>query len=328
MAAELTPLQRLRGLLGYLYITHGKRYVAPLDRISAADWITRVAGRAVYERIVRPLLRARFGDYAEQVPASVLWTHMNRARWSDRAVRGYVRGGYRWLAEQLRGSIEQGGGEVLRGTPVTGLELEGGQAVVHLGDLGERLELPLVVSTLRPHELAKIARGSLLADLPVEVPYQAVVSALLVSRAPLDRYLTTLVLDPEQPFHMLSEATHVVPLRQTGGRHLFYFTRYCAPGSEAYRLSDDVVGKQALELLGKMYPSFDRRQIEATHVARAPAVSPLWTVGSLARKPPFRMGESPVYLCSTAQAYPRPMSWDTCVMLAREVVSRVTAELG
>ena len=77
----------------------------------------------------------------------------------------------------------------------------------------------------------------------------------------------------------LEEYRHLKP-GSTDGRHLLYFTRYCAAESEAYRLPDDVVEKQARELLLEMYPSFDPGRIEGIFVSRAPAVLPTRTVGA------------------------------------------------
>ena len=327
LARAALPLRdRVRGRLAYTYITRLVRYGPRLDRISASQWVARLSGARVRDRLLRPVLEARYGDSADEVPAQTLWTQMRRARWGDRAVRGYVRGGYHWLGRRLRQSIEERGGEVLLHTNATGLDWEDGRAIVSFGETARPASFEALISTVPPHSLAKLARGSLMRDLPFEVPYQGVVNAVVVSRAPLREFCTTTVLDEGHPFHTLAEATHVVPFAQTGGRHLLYLTRYCAPETPQYLLPDDLVVKQAREMLARLYPDLDPGMIEHVEVSRAPDVEPLWTVGASGRRPPIRLPNSRVYLSTSAHAYPRATCWDTAVMVARGTCSKLHAE--
>jgi protoporphyrinogen oxidase len=103
---------------------------------------------------------------------------------------------------------------------------------------------------------------------------------------------------------------------------------YCDPDSELYRRSDDVVAGQAVEGLAAVYPRFSRRDVEAVYVFRAPYVEPAWTVGYLKRRPAPRVGRSRLYVCSTAQAYPRVTAWNTSVSLAAETVTTLLDDLA
>src|SRR5262249_45447505 len=112
----------------------------------------------------------------------------------------------------------------------------------------------------------------------------------------------------------------------TGGRHLFYLMNYCAPDSEAYRGDDEVLRTRAVAGLKLLYPGFDPADVEAVHVFRAPHVEPVWTVGCLEQRPGPRAGHG-LYLCTTAQAYPRVTAWKASVALAREAVAAVCQDL-
>jgi hypothetical protein len=68
--------------------------------------------------------------------------------------------------------------------------------------------------------------------------------------------------------------------------------------------------------------------VEAVYVFRAPYVEPAWTLGWLKRRPAPRVGTSRLYICTTAQAYPRVTAWNTSVGLARETVTALHADLG
>src|SRR5262249_28156073 len=91
---------------------------------------------------------------------------------------------------------------------------------------------------------------------------------------------------------------------------------------------DDLVKEQAVNGLCSLYPDFQPADVEALYVFRAPYVEPVWTVGYLQKRPLPRVGDSRVYLSTTAQAYPRVTAWNTSIALARETVSTLVADLG
>jgi protoporphyrinogen oxidase len=103
---------------------------------------------------------------------------------------------------------------------------------------------------------------------------------------------------------------------------------YCDAGSELYRRTDDVVAGQAVDGLATLYPRFRRQDVEAVYVFRAPHVEPAWTLGYLDRRPVPRAGRTRLYLCSTAQAYPRVTAWNTSVALAAETTTAMLTDLG
>src|SRR5262249_43549154 len=103
---------------------------------------------------------------------------------------------------------------------------------------------------------------------------------------------------------------------------------YCDADSELYNRSDEVVAGQAVDGLAALYPRFRRQDVEAMYVFRAPHVEPAWTLGYLGQRPAPRVGNSRLYLCTTAQAYPRVTSWNTSVALAAETVTALLDDLN
>ena len=94
-----------------------------LYRMTAADWLVKVFGRANYETFWRPLLRAKFGAYAGQVAALTIQATLARlfgARSSvaGREAMGYVRGGYHRILGAFRSSLEAGGASISLGVQI------------------------------------------------------------------------------------------------------------------------------------------------------------------------------------------------------------------
>ena len=63
------------------------------------------------------------------------------------------------------------------------------------------------------------------------------------------------------------------------------------------------------------------------YVFRAPYVEPVWSVGYLKKRPAPRVGDTRVYISTTAQAYPRVTAGNTSVGLARETVAALVGDL-
>jgi protoporphyrinogen oxidase len=321
--AGLSGRDWVRAGLGLTYATQLKRYALHLHDVSASEWLPRVFGRRVYESWWRPFLEVRFGDYAEEVPAYWVWRQLNAYQTGRREIFGYLRGGIGWLGERLRRSIEARGGEVRLHAAITAVETSGGGCSVEVD--GRERHVDAIVSTLPPGELAKLAGGRLASDLPnLDVPYQGSVTALVIVSKRVGEYYQTAFIDRDLPFQRTIEATHVVPSESLGSRHLLYMRNDCGPHTDAFKLSDDVVRKQALDGLRQWFPSFDARDVEAVHVSHNEAAEPITLFGKLRRSIPHRIPNTRVFLCTSAQAYPRRAGWDTDVTLARETAAAVS----
>lgn len=318
---------RLRTGFGALYITRLKKHALDLDEVSARDWLLRLFGGRVYDRIWDPLLRAKFGELRDTVPAYWIWNTLNREKNGSQEVKGYLRGGYRFLADRLHEAIVARGGAVRLESPVGTLEADRTGVAVESAGREERFDA--VISTLPLPLLARIARGDLGGGVPLpQLQYQGVVNVLVVLRARLERFYWTAVVDRAFAFQGVVETTHVIPTEWTGGRHLVYLMNYCGASTETYGRSDDLLRQQAVEGLAALYPRFRRTDVEALYVFRAPYVEPAWTIGYLRHRPAPRVAASRVYVCTTAQAYPRVTAWNTSVALARETVSALVQDLG
>ena len=326
----LSLASRLRALSATYASLRLYPYVRSLDDITAADWLVKLYGKRTFEQTWRPALEALFStEYAPEVPAYRAWQRLRHALGQQQSVRGHLRGGLDLLCQKLAKSIVERGGEVHLGTPVHGFEASTERVVL---DLGEK-ELPVEAVILTPAlaELAPLGpsfQRSAGWTLPLPDPQRelSMVSALVLMRAEARPYYSTLSLDRETPFPVMIDAGQLIPNDVTGGLRPVYLQRLCHPLTGAYRLSDEVWVKQAIQALRALDPGFDAAAIEHIEIFRAPGVDPGWPIGSLGRRSAPRAARGPVYLCTSNQVYPREPGPDSSIMQAREVVSRLTAE--
>lgn len=323
----LSPLARLRTGAGAFYMTRLKRHGLDLDEVTAADWLRRLFGTHIMAAIWEPLLRAKFGDRAETVPAYWLWNLLNREKNGDQEIKGYLRGGYATLAAALSRHLHDHGAIVHLDTPARRIAADRAGVEVET-ERGGRERFAAAISTLPLPQLAAVAAPQLHAVIPQpDLRYQGVVNVVLLLRRPLDRFYWTIVVDPRFPFQGIVETTHVLPPEWTGGHHLVYLMNYCAADSPLYRRDDAQLRQDAIAGLSHLFPDFRAADAEAIYVFRAPYVEPVWPLGYLRTRPPHRVADTRLYLCTTAQAYPRVTAWNTSIALAADAVRQLAADL-
>jgi protoporphyrinogen oxidase len=113
---------RIRLGLTAIWAAHFAR-PGPLDDITVETWLRRLSGDRAFARLWQPLLEAKFGDAYHDIPALWYWAAFNRERGTKKEVMGYIRGGYRALAEALIGATRRAGAELCTATRVENVAL-------------------------------------------------------------------------------------------------------------------------------------------------------------------------------------------------------------
>ena len=77
-----------------------------LEKISVEDWLTKLSGKRTFEKMWKPLLKAKLGEAYKETSAAFIWATIQRmyaARNSGlkREMFGYVRGGYARVLEKF-----------------------------------------------------------------------------------------------------------------------------------------------------------------------------------------------------------------------------------
>jgi protoporphyrinogen oxidase len=291
-----------------------------MDRIPAQEWLRRTLGREAFELLGAPWLDATFGRF-DDVPAYLAWRGL--ASWPRFAqgAHGYLRGGHRALGDALRRSVEASGGEVRSGERVLALEWTRGAARVETEN-GE-LRFDGLISTLALPDLAKLAQGELLRVLPFTASHpRGEISVVALAERPLGPYYHVTPIGRGTSFSSVRDAGHLLPASERSRLHPIYVTRRCDPQQPEFHASDESLQREALELLATL--SSGELRVRDVRVFRAPHADLSWSIGDLERRPPARLGATRVFTCATAHAYPRPVSTDTSIMLARETVLDIT----
>jgi protoporphyrinogen oxidase len=305
----LNLLERLRlgiTILRALLISN----VDDVDQIGVEDWLVRLGGRGVFEKLWKPLLKAKFDANYQKTPATYIWSRLKRTTSTKAAAgqadrMGYFKGSYKTLVDRLVERIEASGSTIRCGARVEEILIDDGRLSGVLVD-GERVDLDAVIATTPLPILGRLVQEPELAklDLPPTTEFLGVVCGLLLLDRSLTPYYTLNIADDRIPFTGIIETTNMIAPEHVGGYHLVYLPKYVTPSSDYIRLSDDELRALYVEHLSRMFPDFQESWIKHAFVFRERFVEPLHQIGKRRPTVPFTTAIDGLYVVNNGQIYP------------------------
>lgn len=323
----LTLLERARLAFFVLYCQQVKDW-SHLDDIPLEQWLVRLCGQSLYQKMWLPLLRSKFDDRPGKLPATYLWARTRRMSSTrdaaaQRESMGCLLGGYQVLADALTRAIRKGGGKVHTGVAIQGLEHAQGRVVGLRTDQG-RVDCQQVISTLLPSYLQTLLPEGVRLE---EQKYLGIVCLMLKLDRSLSPYYTINITDRSIPFTTVVETTRVIGPENLGGHSLVYVPKYVLPDSPYFEKTDAEIETEFLQHLQRMFPAFEREHIRASRVVRARTVEPVHELGAGRSVRPIMMPLPGLVQTSTAQIYPALVNCEAVIQLAASVYARLRPDL-
>ena len=329
----LSLWQKFRLGMGILYSSRVNG-ASKLDRIFAREWLTRVFGRRVYEKIWDPLLRSKLGGARDRTSAAFIWATIKRlygARSGDdkQEQMGHVHGGYRTILDACRNQLDSRGVEVKTGQRVESVTRDGGRLKIGaVTENGERVEnaFDSVLLTIPSGEIVRALgspEGTYFENLAA-VEYLGVMCVFVVLSRGLSPYYVTNLLDPELPFTGIIEASNVVDPAELDGKHLVYLPKYVPKDDPAKNFSDDEIVTRFVSGLKKVHPDLKDAEILHTAVFREDYVQPLQDLGYLERSGGMETPIEGVYVCNTSMIENSTLNNNAAITLGRTAAGVMT----
>ena len=330
----LGPLDKARLAATILYasrIEDGR----PLEKLSAAAWLTRLSGDATYRNLWQPLLRSKLGSNESKASAAYIWSVIRRfygARQGgmQKEMFGYVPGGYGRILECLIQRLKAGGVVLKAGAPVTsvvpgglpgpaGLVVKSGEGVQCFDRVVNTCAAPIAMQACEGLSLDERARHA-------AIEYQGIVCASLLLTRPLGGAYLTYITDESIPFTTVIEMTSLVDRALTGGRHLIYLPRYLPANDPLLEAADDEIEARFLPALMRMFPDLRRDEIAAFKVTRTRHVLALSTLDYSDRLPPMATSLPGLSIVNSAQIVNASLSVNETVNLANEAAATLLSQ--
>lgn len=280
-----------------------------LESITVEKWLRKCSGNSTFEKIWRPLLRAKLGDAYQRTSGAFIWAYIDRmykARRTGmkREMFGYVPGGYSQILMALEDHLCSNEVDILTDSPVQSIQRtsDGAKWQVQYGD-GETANFDRVLVTSPPSVAAKICQG-LTPDETQQlqsVEYLGVICTSVLLKKPLGGYYVTNLLDDWIPFTGIIEMGSILPPENLGGNYLVYLPQYMLSTDDRFSESDQTIHERCLSTLEKMYPDFKRSDVVAIQTARAKNVMAIPTINYSQNLPPLLVSQPGLYLLNSAR---------------------------
>ena len=321
-------IDRIRMGLVTLYIQRIKNWER-LEDTTAADFMRKWAGRRNYEEIWEPLLRGKFGRYAEQIAMPWMWSKFatrvsSRKGILGREKLGYIQGSWQLLIDALEQRITDMGGVVRTGVGVSRIETADGRVtgltITGADGADETRDYDVVLATVPSFLLPR------LVDLPEDyrervnnIDYEGAIAVIWVMNRSLSPIYWLNIAAADIPFLLALEQTNLVPPSVYGGKHVLYTADYVTPEDSRWRLSDEDLIASYAGHLRSINPDFDLSWVERTYVHREGAAQPIMTTHFSDKIPPNRTPVEGLWLAAMSQIYPEDRGTNYSIRQGQEV---------
>lgn len=277
-----------------------------LENVTAKDWLIRICGTQGYKIVWEPLLKGKFGRYAEDVSAVWFWNKL-KLRGGSRGEKGkeflaYYKGGFGSLADTMVQEIIKNNGKLILNSKVIEVDNEG----VFIEDGKVYKADKTVLTTPFPiiaENLAKHVQKDYIESL-LKVKYIGNVCLTLELNQSLSSIYWLNVNDPGFPFVGVIEHTNFEPIESYKGRHIVYLSKYLPTDEALYNMTEKEFYEYAIPFIQKMFPAFDTSWVIDYHVWKDAYSQPLVTLHYSKIIPSQTTPLPNVYINTMAQIYP------------------------
>ncbi len=277
-----------------------------LESITAKDWLTKICGKQGYTVVWEPLLKGKFGRYAESVSAVWFWNKL-KLRGGSRGEKGkenlaYYQGGFASLADSMMKEIHNMGGMVHVNrtvVSVTNDEIKTADGEVFKADKTVlTIPLPLISNLLK-----EAVDASYIEHLNI-IQYIGNVCLTLELKQSLSEIYWLNVNDPGFPFVGVIEHTNFESKETYKGRHIVYLSKYLPTDEALYNMTEKEFFDYAMPYIKKMFPLFTEDWVLDYHVWKEAYSQPLVTLHYSQLIPDFTTPLPNVLINTMAQIYP------------------------
>jgi protoporphyrinogen oxidase len=332
---RFTPLNLVdRVRLGLMVLRARKvSHWKELEGLTAQEWLRTIGGEQVYRIVWEPLLRGKFGPYADDISAVWFWNKL-KLRGGSRGKGGgeslaYYRGGFIALAEEMVKAIRAAGGRVRTSVAVDSLDVRHGRisgvltkdGVIKSDTVVATPPLPTIADWLSPY-----APQDYVESLR-RIQYLANVCLVLQLDRSLSNTYWLNVNDPNFPYVGVIEHTNFQPSDTYAGRHIVYLSKYAPEDAELVRMTDEEVFEFSVPHIQRMFPHFKRGWVKDYHVWRARYAQPVVVRHYSKLIPDVRTPIKGLYLCSMAQVYPEDRGTNYAIREGRQAATMIADDL-
>jgi protoporphyrinogen oxidase len=273
-----------------------------LEKNKASSWLKKFYGEKDYQTLWEPLLKAKFGKFYHQIPASWFWARIKKRS----SKLGYLEGGFQLLIKRLIKKIKSNGGQILLNHEIK--------------NLNELKKFDRIIFTTPGEIFLKITKDKLPQDTQQKLSQLKMIGALNLILTLKESFLTDgtywlNINDKSFPFVAVVEHTNFVDKSHYGNRHLLYVGGYYPQNHRYFKMTKETIFKEWLPYLQKINPAFNYQfSILNYQLFSNLYAQPIVTLNYSKIIPSYQTPIKNVFLACLQQVYP----WDRGINYAIE----------
>ena len=319
---RLPFLSRIIAGLQILYLKNTTQWVH-LEDYSVKEWMEKYLGQKIYNQIWAPLLAAKFGDHAPEIPMSWLWGRIHprsASREKGNELLGYLKGSFGLLFQRLYEEIKKKNGIFFLNTQVNTIEVVGEKTFLSTNK--ETKQYDMVVMAMENREIMRIVKDipSVVLDKLKNIHYFGAVCFVLKLKKPLGNKYWINNADKDLPFSGVIEHTNFVPVEFYNNHSIAYIFKYLSSEDPFYSMEKEELYELFITGLKEVFSSFNKNDVIESFYFKTPGATPVYK-GKYSRiKPSLEIIPEKICMINTSQIYPQDRNLNNGIALAKKLV--------
>lgn len=254
------------------------------QEITSIEFLRKSMGERSWKTMWEPLMRGKFGKYAENILASFIWARINK-----RTRRlAYIEGGFQSLINFLEALNKKQNVVIKKNTTVNQVEKSGNKFTV-ITQTGEREVFDGIVSTLPTPVLVNVTDKIFPQHYQRQlksIKYLFASNLIIESEKPLfEKEYWVNVCDRNLPILALVQHTNFIDKKNYNNKHILYVANYFDENSPFLKMNGQIATKFFLPYLKKINSKFHIPN--STFYFKAPFAQPIVDRDFIKNKPDF-----------------------------------------
>ena len=292
------------------------------EDISCAQWLRKWSGHSTTQSLWLPLLRIKFGPFAENIPLSWMIGRMRQrmnSRKSGDELLGYLDGSLQVLLDAIIHKLDELGVVMINNSPISEIRHSGNHVEsVQTGSgpiEGENFLLTIPGPYISP--LLRECLPDLAARID-NVVYFGAVCVVLEMNKPLSNIYWLNIADEGFPFGGVIEQTNFIGPENYNGKHIAYLSRYFARDEDIASMDEEQIKNHMLCRLPEIFPDFDDSQLEGVRVFKSNTAATVCDTNFSQKVFECKTGMDNLYIANMTHVYPDERSTNNSIRVAAE----------
>ena len=324
--SPISFFDKLRFAFSSLYLAHfcdWKKH----EEVSCLDWFRENSGKSTVESLWEPMLRIKFGDYADQVPLSWMIGRLRQrvlSRKGSQEMLGYLDGSLNALLVALDKKLFELGVVILTEVAADSLIVKEGK-VIGVKTKHDNFVADTVLFTTPTNILAPLVQPhhAVYAQTLANIEYFGALCVVVETSQALSDVYWLNVADDGFPFGGVIEHTNLVPKENFGGRHISYLSRYFPLTHPLATEKEEEIIEAFTQSLRRLFPNLKAEEILRVRCFRTHTAATVCGLNFSQSVPRFDSPLENLYVASMAHIYPDERSCNNSIRVAANTLHRM-----